>query len=143
MYNENEGNEEIEFYQVVFPDGAAFNLLHIDWDVQFGLKVMTNQPSSLSLYDGFAFVQPQGHHKFRIGSDQLAALEALVEKYDYFGITEKVDSLMMTDHPIVTTTVVTKDGRKRSIANYHGSDMFPKRLRRFENRIDEIVGFTL
>jgi hypothetical protein len=94
-------------------------------------------------YDGFAFVQPQGHHKFRIGSDQLAALEALVEKYDYFGITEKVDSLMMTDHPTVTTTVVTKDGRKRSIANYHGSDMFPKRLRRFENRIDEIVGFTL
>ena len=51
MYNENEGNEEIEFYQVVFPDGAAFNLLHIDWDVQFGLKVMTNQPSSLSLDD--------------------------------------------------------------------------------------------
>ena len=41
--------------------------------------------------------------------------------------------------PTCITSVLLEDGTYRDIENYYGSKKYPKKLKRFEKRVDEIV----
>lgn len=43
-------------------------------------------------------------------------------------------------NPSCITSVMMKDGAYREIDNFHGNDQYPERLKRFERKIDKIIG---
>lgn len=57
-----------------------------------------------------------------------------------FTINAKEITRYVTCSPSCITSVLMKDGTYREIENYHGNDQYPERLKRFEGKIDSIIG---
>jgi len=102
-------------------------------------NVEINEDGEVNYY-GEAFVEKTGYHRWTIQTDAIDALNDAILKYGYFTIKAKEITRDVTCSPSCITSVLMKDGAYREIENYHGNDQYPERLKRFEGKIDSIIG---
>lgn len=91
-------------------------------------------------YYGEGYVEKLGHHWWTIPPDAIDALNDAIVEYGYFSIKAKEITKDVTCSPSCITSVLLKDGSYREIDNYHGNDQYPEKLKRFERKIDKIIG---
>lgn len=104
-----------------------------------GYDVQISENGEVNYY-GEAYVEKTGHHRWTIQPDAIDALNDAILKYGYFTIKAKEITTEVTDHPSCITSVLLEDRTYREIENYHGNDQYPERLKRFERKIDKIIG---
>jgi len=90
-------------------------------------------------YLGRAFVEKIGEYNWNIDNDSLKALNKAIMYYEYFFIEKRTPVFYMTCNPYCITSVLLKDGTYRKIKHYLGDDSYPKKLFRFEDKINKIV----
>jgi len=93
-------------------------------------------------YFGEYCVEKEGNYTWQIDENEIDELNKAISSYGYFDIKarEETEIEMITCMPTCITSVLLEDGKYREIENYYGSKKYPKKLQRFEKRIDEIVG---
>ena len=91
-------------------------------------------------YNGEAFVEKTGYHRWTIQPDAIEALNGAILKYGYFSIEARDISTYVTCNPSCVTSVLMKDGAFKEFENHHGNDQYPERLKRFERKTDKIIG---
>lgn len=91
-------------------------------------------------YNGEAFVEKMGQHRWSIQPDAINALNDAIKKFGYFSIKAKEITTDVTCNPSCITSVLMKDGTYREIDNYYGNDEYPEKLKQFERKIDKIIG---
>lgn len=91
-------------------------------------------------YNGKYFVEKEGPHRWTILPDAVDALNDAILKFGYFSIKAREITRDCTCNPSCITSVLMKDGAYREIDNYYGNDQYPEKLKRFERKIDNIIG---
>ena len=92
-------------------------------------------------YKGEMFVEKEGQHEWQISAEAVREIKEALRKVDFFNLKKKDKGVYCTDMPSCITTVEMQDGQKRSIDHYlQTPDFWPPRLKKFEEKIDEIIG---
>ena len=94
-------------------------------------------------YKGEMFVEKVGPHFWKIDTESINALNAAINKYEYFSIKAKEHSMPASCCPSCITSICLEDGTNRNINNEYGGDKYPKKLRKFERQIDKIIGIDI
>lgn len=93
------------------------------------------------LYNGVSYVEKVGIFEWVIDEKIIKKLNDSIIKYDYFKLKKKPGVIFCTDMPYCITQIELESGKKRKINHYlQDYDEWPVELRKFEEKIDKLVG---